>query len=293
MIPLCGIFNLGDCLRQAVKAVLGMLFGGMFDMLVEAVEFVMKEAVKFIVGTVGTIWVRVPTVPISGEQNGRFVPSDAVGFVQGRVMWLAMAAATVSLIVAGIRMALSHRGEGLREAAKSLLTFMIVTLFGLAMTTLLVRIGDGMADQFIRDATSTKSFDQRINEAVNGPYQDLTLPLILLLGFAMIVTSIIQMALMFVRNGMLILLIGVLPLAAAATNTEMGKAWFRKLVGWLVAFVAYKPVAALIYAAAIRLFSDDEGGVTGMVRVTTGVTMMVMAVVAMPALIRFVSPKAA
>ena len=109
----------------------------------------------------------------------------------------------------------------------------------------------------------------------------------------MIVSSIIQIGLMFVRNGMLILLIGALPLAAAATNTEMGKAWFRKLIGWLAAFVAYKPVAALIYAAAFRLFSDDTGGVTGMVRVTTGVTMMVMALVAMPALIRFVSPKAA
>ena len=63
--------------------------------------------------------------------------------------------------------------------------------------------------------------------------------------------------------------------------------------GWLAAFVAYKPVAALIYAAAFRLFSDDTGGLSGMVRVTTGVTMMVMALVAMPALIRFVSPKAA
>jgi hypothetical protein len=115
----------------------------------------------------------------------------------------------------------------------------------------------------------------------------------LLLGFALIVSSIIQIGLMFVRNGMLILLIGVLPLAAAATNTEMGKIWFRKLIGWLLAFVAYKPVAALIYAAGFRLFTDQSGGVAGMIRVTTGVTMLVMAVVAMPALIRFVAPKAA
>ena len=293
MIPLCGIFSLMSCIREIVEGIVSFIFTGVWDLLEEALKVVMTAAVKFIVATVGTIWIKVPTIPIAHEQNGWFVPTDAVNFLQGRVMWLAMALATVGVIAAGMKMAISQRGEGLREMLKSLATFMVVTLFGLAVTTLLVRIGDGLADQFIQDATSTKSFDQRMNDLVNGPYQDLTLPLILLLGFAMIVASIIQIGLMFVRNGMLILLVGALPLAAAATNTEMGKAWFRKLIGWLAAFVAYKPVAALIYAAAFRLFSDDTGGLSGMVRVTTGVTMMVMALVAMPALIRFVSPKAA
>ena len=293
MIPLCGIFSLLSCLKDIVEGIVSFLFNGIWDILTEALETVMKLAVKLIVGTVGTIWIKVPTIPVADERGGQFIPTDAVNFLQGRVMWLAMALATLGVIVAGIRMAWGSRGEGVKELGKSLGTFMVVTVFGLAVTTLFIRIGDALADQFITDATRTKSFDARMDDLVNGPFQDLTLPLILLLGFAMIISSIIQIGLMFVRNGMLILLVGTLPLAAAATNTEMGKAWFKKQIGWLVAFVAYKPVAALIYAAAFRLFSDDSGGVTGMVRVTTGVTMMVMALVAMPALIRFVSPKAA
>ncbi len=293
MIPLCGIFSLLQCLGDIVENIVSFVFSGVWDLLVKALDYVMEKAVEFIVGTVGTIWIKVPTIPIAEESGNGFIPSDAVSFLQGRVMWLAMALATVGVIVAGIRMAYEARGESVRELGKSLATFLVVTLLGVALTTVFIRIGDSLADQFINDATRSQSFEQRMNDIVTGPFADLTLPLTLLLGIAMIISSIIQIGLMFVRNGMLILLIGTLPLAAAATNTEMGKAWFKKQVGWLAAFVAYKPVAALIYAAAFRLFSDATGGVTGMVRVTTGVTMMVMALVAMPALIRFVSPKAA
>ena len=293
MIPLCGIFSLLQCLGDIVESIVSYVFSGVWELLVDAIDYVMEEAVKFIVGTIGTIWIRVPTIPIAEESGNGFVPSDAVSFLQGRVMWLAMALATVGVIVAGIRMAWGSRGEGVRELGKSLGTFLVVTLLGVALTTVCIRIGDSLADQFINDATRSQSFEDRMNDVVTGPFADLTLPLTLLLGVAMIISSVIQIGLMFVLNGMLILLIGTLPLAAAATNTEMGQAWFKKQIGWLAAFVAYKPVAALIYAAAFRLFSDATGGVTGMVRVTTGVTMMVMALVAMPALIRFVSPKAA
>jgi hypothetical protein len=269
-----------------------VLFSGFWAVFEFSIREIMKIAVGYIVGTIGTVWVRVDTIPIV-ENETTFMPSDAISFVQGRVMYLAFMAATLSLIIAGTKMALSHRGDALKEVVKSLATLMFAVLFGVMFTTLLIWIGDGLAQTFIDDVVRTKEFDQRMEDAVNGPFSDLTLPLMLLLGGCMIVSSIIQIGLMFVRNGMLILLIGVLPLAAAATNTEMGKMWFRKLIGWLFAFVVYKPVAALIYAAGFRLFTDQSGGVPGMVRVTTGVTMLIMAVVAMPALIRFVAPKAA
>ncbi|HZO66091.1 MAG TPA: hypothetical protein VFB74_13885 [Kribbellaceae bacterium] len=292
MISLCGILSLNECLTEVIQAIVEVLFSGFWAVFEFSVREIMKIAVGYIVGTIGTVWVRVDTIPIV-ENETTFMPSDAISFVQGRVMYLAFMAATLSLIIAGMKMALSHRGDALKEVVKSLATLMFAVLFGVMFTTLLIWVGDGLAQTFIDDVVRTKEFDQRMEDAVNGPFSDLTLPLMLLLGGCMIVSSIIQIGLMFVRNGMLILLIGVLPLAAAATNTEMGKMWFRKLIGWLFAFVVYKPVAALIYAAGFRLFTDQSGGVPGMVRVTTGVTMLIMAVVAMPALIRFVAPKAA
>lgn len=292
MIPLCGVFSLNDCLTDVLEAILNVVFPGIWDALGYTLRELMKLAVGFMVGTIGTVWIRVDTIPIVQDET-TFAPTDAIAFVQGRVMYLALTAATLSLIIAGMKMALSHRGEALREMAKSLATLTVAVLFGVMFVTLLIVIGDGLAQMFIDDVVRAEGFDQRMEHAVNGPFSNLTLPLMFVLGACLILSSVVQIGLMFIRNGMLILLIGVLPLAAAATNTEMGKMWFRKLIGWLFAFIVYKPVAALIYAAGFRMLSDQAGGFDGMVRVVTGVTLLIMAVVAMPALIRFVAPKGA
>ena len=100
---------------------------------------------------------------------------------------------------------------------------------------------------------------------------------------------------MIVRSGMLVILCGVLPLTASFTNTQTGKSWFTKCIGWLTAFIMYKPAAAIVYAAAFRLagadaFSDDG---TGLISAITGIILMVLALFAMPALRRFVTPMVA
>jgi len=69
-------------------------------------------------------------------------------------------------------------------------------------------------------------------------------------------------------------------------------------VGWLAGFVIYKPVAALIYATAIYLMSAPQApggkapdGTPQTLKIVMGVTMMIIAVVALPAILRFVSPR--
>ena len=108
MIPLCGIFSLMSCIREIVEGIVSFIFSGVWDLLEEALKVVMTAAVKFIVAHVGTIWIKVPTIPIAHEQNGWFVPTDAVNFLQGRVMWLAMALATVGVIVAGLFLGINN-----------------------------------------------------------------------------------------------------------------------------------------------------------------------------------------
>jgi len=102
--------------------------------------------------------------------------------------------------------------------------------------------------------------------------------------------SLVQIFLMVVRGGMLVLLAGVLPTTAAFTNTQAGREWFRKALGWMVAFVLYKPTAAVIYATAFRLASSNVFGSGGLLAVVTGLTLMLLALLALPALMRFVAP---
>ena len=95
----------------------------------------------------------------------------------------------------------------------------------------------------------------------------------------------------FIAIALLILLAGTFPLAAAATNTEIGRNWFRKYCGWALAFVAYKPAAALIYATAMKMNEKNFGGSgSSFVQTATGMMMLLLAIFALPALLRFMVP---
>ena len=94
---------------------------------------------------------------------------------------------------------------------------------------------------------------------------------------------------MVVRSGMLVILAGILPTTAAFTNTEMGRQWFQKAVGWTIAFILYKPAAAIVYSVAFLLMGHNSGK-DGLIGSITGFTLMIVALFALPALMRFVTP---
>jgi hypothetical protein len=87
----------------------------------------------------------------------------------------------------------------------------------------------------------------------------------------------------------LVILAGILPTTAAFTNTEMGRQWFQKAVGWTIAFILYKPAAAIVYSVAFLLMGNNSGQ-DALIGSITGFTLMVVALFALPALMRFVTP---
>lgn len=77
----------------------------------------------------------------------------------------------------------------------------------------------------------------------------------------------------------------VLPVAAAGQFSRGSLLWLPKVTGWLLAFLTFKPAAALIYYLGFSLVSRS-GDVQG---VASGLCVMVAAVLAMPALLRLVT----
>ncbi|MFJ2521303.1 hypothetical protein ACIOWF_20235 [Cellulosimicrobium cellulans] len=226
----------------------------------------------------------------------------AVLFLQSSLWWYMGAAAIVSVIIGGARMAYEQRAEPGRETVKGLLTLVVVAGAGVTIVGLLVAAADSFSVWVLNGslqcnvATDSACFGDNMltllaltsNPAAGG----LGSLLIVLLGLVAILATAFQIVLMVARGGMLVVLTGILPLSASFTNTEMGKTWFRKCIAWLVAFILYKPAAAIIYAAAFQLvgadvFADDG---SGLLAVLTGLMLMVIALFAMPALMRFVTP---
>lgn len=262
----------GDVIGGAASSVAGSAI----DKFASAVSEAVGESVK----TVATIWTKVPTVGLgSGETATK---------LQDNLFWFVGLAAVFSVIIAGGRMAWEARAQPLRDLGQSLITLVLVTGAGLAVLRLVVVAGDEFSTWLIGGAGGD-DFNKKMTgmlAAVTATRGGLGAMLVILVGLILILASIAQIVLMIARSGMLVLLAGILPLSAAATNTESGKQWFQKTIGWMIAFALYKPAAALVYAAAFELFGDSKD----LMGALTGMTMMVLAVAALPALMKLCVP---
>ncbi len=114
-------------------------------------------------------------------------------------------------------------------------------------------------------------------------------PVLLLLGLAIIV-ALGQVVLLIVRGGVLVVLAGLWPLSASAAALDAGRAWFSTQTGWIVAFALYKPTAATIYAASFYLMGAPSADADATLTVLSGVAVMAVSVLALPALVRLIVP---
>jgi len=294
----------------------------------EPITKLVQETITVIMAELGTFWVGMPTDNVDSADS-------PARWVQGELFWLTFTVATISVVIAGAKMALSSRGQSARDVLRSLLTLIVVMGIGLTVIELLIEIGDqfskcmiasSITDQLANkdpktiglgdlrsapldqwkcdvDEQSRKDFGASMLAVLGlaGPAGGVMgIVLMMFIGAWGIIASAVQVMMMIVRNGMLVVLVGVLPVAAAATNTETGRAWFKRCLSWLTAFLLYKPVAAFIYAAALKLMTTSSIAVLGgsttadtagaMKNGITAAVMMTLAIVAMPALMKFMTP---
>jgi hypothetical protein len=299
----------GECILEFVTFVLRKTVEALILLIFEPILRLISDAVASILTTLGTFWINFPTAPITRNPNctgGGTDPcggaSREVAFINEQLLPVTIAVATASVIIAGARMAWSHRGEPARDLLRSLLTLLVVSSAGVSVIALLISAGDAFSSSVLRAALADGNFGERVSSflvlnAVTGNIG--MLGLMIVLGILAVLASLFQIVLLIVRSGMLVLLVGVFPLAAAFTNTEMGRAWFKKIVTWITAFLLYKPVAALIYATSIKLVGGEgapwnSGGLDNIgqqiVKGVTGLMMMFLALFALPALMRLTTP---
>jgi len=259
------------------------------------------------VGALGVVFIAILLISAAsalvGALLGRAAPegsTSTVGFLQNSLWYYVGGLAILSIIIGGIRMAWEQRAQPGKDLLQALITLIVVSGAGLAVIALAVTAADAFSVWILNGATncdvsaaSSTCFGTNIASMIALTS---TSPIgvigILILGSIALIMTYVQVALMVVRGGLLVILAGVLPLTASFTNTQMGKQWFVKVVGWSIAFILYKPAAALIYAAAFSLtgtnaFSKDGGGIWS---ILTGLALMLMALIALPALLRFVAP---
>ncbi|MGH2867159.1 MAG: hypothetical protein ACRDNK_06260, partial [Solirubrobacteraceae bacterium] len=272
----------GDAITALAKAVLGAL----------------GHAVQW----ASTLWVGIGTPQVAdaaGQATG------TVAFLQQNLLVFTTGLAVLcTLLGAGRIVYHEHKAAQMRELARYLVTYVLISGAAAAAASVLIGGSDQMAAWFISRASAQSTFAGHLSNLlglattsasrVAGAPAGFTVGLAgtvttafiaIVLGILAFLATVTQIMLMLVRGGMLVLLVGTLPLVAAFSNTEMGMQWFRKATAWLVAFALYKPAAAIVYAVAF-----DLAGQPGALALLDGVMMLVLAILALPALLRFTVP---
>ena len=257
------------------------LIVGFFDFLGDPIGTILKGIANSVLGAAvsvfGDLTTNVPTL----------VPGGTAQEISAQTQWVVVYVAVASLIFAAARMAIERRGEAGHAALKGLVRVVLVAGGATAVTTALASLSDRFADHLFAagaqqqltaigcsDATGVDSF------------------LLLVLAFLLLIAAIVQTVLLFVRLGVMIILLGTLPMAAAASMTNWGSGWWRKHIGWMIAWLLYKPAAALVlFAGSAMIAGTGTGG--GAAEKIAGIGVMLLSALALPALLKLIVPATA
>ncbi len=229
--------------------------------------------VRWTVTNTAAWWISIPSPDLAAE--------PAITRIQAWLLPITAAVAVGAMIAGGLRMVIARRANPLLDVTGGLLTLAAVTTVGTIVPTLLLKAGDAWS-AWVLQASTGGQFAQRLtNVLVLGGTA--APAVVLIFGIAAIVLSLVQAALMLFRQAALVILAGVLPLAAAGSLAPLTRPWIRKISSWMLALICYKPAAAAVYATAFTMIGSGKNPRT----VLMGFVMLVLSVLTLPALMKF------
>jgi len=242
----------------------------------------MASAADGLLKTLTTFWMNIDT-PSMGA-------SSPVTTIEQQTGWITTCVAVVCILIAAARMAIRRRGEPAAIMMMGLVRLVVVCAAG----TFLVEAAGKLSDMFSADIMSTAhlgtgGWSGVISTAGISAAFASGDGMLLIVALLIVISSLIQLMLMVLRVGLLIILTGTLPLAAAASMSEWGEDWWRKHLAWLTAWLLYKPAAAVLYAGAFAL--TRNGG--SLVEVLAGFMLLILSVLTLPALLKVIVPMTA
>lgn len=269
-----------DGVCAASEGFLNTLYHGILDAIGETAK------------GLGSFWVHTPSVPLEG-------PDNAVTFMRDTTLWYVGVLMMISVFYAAGQMIWNRKGQPLTDLLASLLKYILVSAASVSAITMLLHAGDEFSAWVIDQSTGSEFGAALAGLMALTAFATVTIGpglaiFIIVVGIIAILISVIQIGLLIIRSAMAIILVGTLPMAYSATNTQWGKQWSQKHTAWLIAFIAYKPVASLIYAAAFKIFGTfgSTNGDLGqrIVYFCSGIVLMVASLLALPAMMRLIVP---
>lgn len=268
----CDLLNPASCLIDGAAAGVGAVGDAAAAAVGNQFAEAMADGASWVLRTTIGWWVNVPAIDLQ---------TSPAATIRGYVLWLSLAVATVGMMWQGVMLTLSRRPDPLLGIGRGLFTVALWGAIGIIGPAAALRAGDAFSSWVLNEASSGEA-TQRLSGLAS--MAGVTSPgAIILLGLLLMTSGLAQAVIMIFREGAVVVLAGVVVLAAAGSFTNATRPWLHKVVGWMVALIAYKPIAALVYATAIAMVGTGHDPRT----VLVGLTMVILAIFALPALMKF------
>jgi len=234
-----------------------------------------RDGAKWVIKTTVGWWLNIPSIDIA---------SSPAGEIRRDVLYISLVVAVGGMMWGGIRLAFRRKSEAAWDLGTGLIRLAATSSLAFLVVQLLLNAGDSFSVWVMNTAVTDDVADRMTRLAgMSG----ITAPgAVIMVAILLILSGVVQAALMFLREGGIVVLTGVLILAAAGGFNPATKSWFPRVSGWLLALIFYKPFAALVYAAALHMIGTDDSDPR---MVFVGITMIVLSIFALPAMMKFFS----
>ena len=242
-----------------------------------------------------TWWIKIPNPDL---QN--FTPLQTISEYTG---WIQLALLVATIIFLALRLAAARRHALLNEAEETYKalsrTVIAATMFSVVVAAG-TRAGDAFSDWLITDTSNRDPVGMVDSMLSINSYGSATPGLMLIIGFVGLLGAIAQAVMLVARQVLLIAAVAAAPLAAAAGGTSVGSQSYEKIVAWIIAFLLFKPVGALVYAMAFLTAQNSANVTEGEIpdidqlqQSLLGIVMLTMAAAVLPAMMRLLVPAVA
>lgn len=289
----CKAGNVASHPGDAAAAVRDKAWDSTFGKVVDSLMNGLGEALILAL----TFWMKVPNEAVS-DSGALFAKINDYTYQVQLILLIA------SVILSGARLAEARRGAAMNEAAESFRMFTRVVFSSWMLGAVIVagtQASDRFAEWIINDSTNGNAKDLAQLMVKTSKLQAFSPGLVLIIAIVGLLGALAQIVLAIVRQGLLVVAAGVLPMAAAASGMSVGKQSYQKLVGWIISFMLWKPVAAIVYMIAfVTAGHVDQISQTGGLpegeqaqRILVSVVLLCSVAFVLPALMRLVSPAVA
>jgi type IV secretion system protein TrbL len=238
-----------------------------------------QDSMAAVATSVASFWTSTPTVAV-GDTSG--APSDAVGFIRDHLTVYVALIAVASVIIGGVKIAVSGRPGGLAELGTFLVRIALAGAFSIAVCAALIDVIDAFSGWIIGEASNGTDLGANLAGLFAMPGMNVVGLVCLVI---MLLSSLFLVAMMWVRSAVLVLAVGMLPMAAAVWTP----AWFSRLAKTIMATILVKPLASLVLAVGFRLLGSNtsNGGATEAV---VGAVILVTACWSWKFLVKVIAP---